>query len=49
MDDRIPKPKERYVILIAGMIVQLCAGIIYMWAVFKGPVEIGRASCRERV
>ncbi|HKM09553.1 MAG TPA: OFA family MFS transporter [Candidatus Methanomethylophilaceae archaeon] len=38
MDDRIPKPKERYVILIAGMIVQLCAGIIYMWAVFKGPV-----------
>lgn len=38
MKDSTPQPKERYVILIAGMIVQLCAGIIYMWAVFKGPV-----------
>lgn len=30
--------KNRYVVLITGMIMQLCAGIIYMWSVFKGPV-----------
>lgn len=30
--------KKRYAVLIAGMIVQLCAGVIYMWAVFKAPV-----------
>lgn len=29
---------NRYVVLAAGMIVQLCAGIIYMWSVFKKPV-----------
>lgn len=38
MDDNIMPPKKRYAILIAGMIVQLCAGVIYMWAVFKNPV-----------
>ncbi len=30
--------KNRYLILAIGMIMQLCAGIIYMWSVFKGPV-----------
>jgi Sugar phosphate permease len=30
--------KNRYVILISGMLIQLCAGIIYMWSVFKKPV-----------
>ena len=32
------KTKNRYSILIAGMIILLCAGIIYGWSVFKGPV-----------
>lgn len=31
--------KNRYVVLVTGMILQLCAGIIYMWSVFKGPVS----------
>jgi len=31
--------KNRYYILIAGMVIQFCAGIIYMWSVFKGPVS----------
>ena len=31
--------KNKYVILIMGMLMQLCAGIIYMWSVFKGPVS----------
>lgn len=35
MDTKI---KNRYGVLISGMLVQLCAGIIYMWSVFKGPV-----------
>ena len=30
--------KNRYVILAAGMVVQLFAGIIYMWSVFGPPV-----------
>lgn len=30
--------KNRYLILALGMIIQLCAGIIYMWSVFRGPV-----------
>lgn len=30
--------KNRYLILVVGMILQLCAGILYMWSVFKGPV-----------
>ena len=29
---------NRYVVLIAGIILQFCAGIIYMWSVFKTPV-----------
>ena len=32
------KIKNRYLVLIAGMVAQFCAGIIYMWSVFKGPV-----------
>ena len=32
------KSSKRYCILIAGMVAQLCAGIIYMWSVFRGPV-----------
>jgi len=31
--------RKRYLILVAGMIIQLCAGIIYMWSVFKSPVS----------
>ena len=38
MDDNTRPPRKRYAILIAGMIVQLCAGVIYMWAVFRAPV-----------
>ena len=30
--------KNRYCVLTAGMVIQFCAGIIYMWSVFKGPV-----------
>ena len=30
---------NRYSILFAGMIMQFCAGIIYMWSVFKGPIS----------
>lgn len=29
---------NRYIVLIAGMLIQFCAGIIYMWSVFKAPV-----------
>ena len=29
---------DRYVVLVAGVILQFCAGIIYMWSVFKKPV-----------
>lgn len=32
------KTKNRYLVLALGMVMQLCAGIIYMWSVFKGPV-----------
>ncbi|NLG25734.1 MAG: OFA family MFS transporter [Clostridiales bacterium] len=32
------KGNRRWVVLLAGMLIQLCAGIIYMWSVFKGPV-----------
>ena len=31
--------KNRYLILTAGMIIQFCAGIIYLWSVFRRPVE----------
>lgn len=31
--------KNRYLLLAMGMVIQLCAGIIYMWSVFKGPVS----------
>jgi Sugar phosphate permease len=33
------KPKNRYFVLIAGMVIQFCAGIIYMWSVFKEPIS----------
>jgi len=32
------KIQNRYCVLAAGMTIQLCAGIIYGWSVFKGPV-----------
>jgi OFA family oxalate/formate antiporter-like MFS transporter len=38
MKIRIPV-KNRYLLLAMGMVIQLCAGIIYMWSVFKGPVS----------
>ena len=38
MENDQPLPRKRYALLIAGMIIQLCAGVIYMWAVFKAPV-----------
>lgn len=34
------KPNNPYVVLIAGMLTQLCAGIIYMWSIFKQPVAL---------
>ena len=33
------KEKNRYSVLISGMVIQFCAGIIYMWSVFRGPVS----------
>ena len=33
------KIRNRYYVLTAGMVIQFCAGIIYMWSVFKGPVS----------
>lgn len=30
--------KNRYIVLVSGMLIQFCAGIIYMWSVFKNPV-----------
>lgn len=30
--------KNRYAVLISGMLIQFCAGIIYMWSVFRDPV-----------
>jgi OFA family oxalate/formate antiporter-like MFS transporter len=33
-----PAAGNRNTVLIAGMIVQFFAGVIYMWSVFKGPV-----------
>ena len=32
------KTKNRYCVLAAGMMIQFCAGIIYMWSVFREPV-----------
>jgi len=32
------KTHKRYNVLIAGMVIQFCAGIIYMWSVFRKPV-----------
>ncbi len=32
------RTQNRYYILAAGMIIQFCAGIIYGWSVFRGPV-----------
>ena len=29
---------KRGMVLAAGMLLQLCAGIVYMWSVFRGPV-----------
>ena len=34
------KPQKRYWILSAGMLMQFCAGIIYLWSVFKVPVAV---------
>lgn len=31
--------QNRYVILISGMIIQFCAGVLYLWSVFKIPVS----------
>lgn len=30
--------RNRMTVLVAGMLIQFCAGIIYMWSVFKDPV-----------
>lgn len=30
--------RKRYVVLIAGIVIQFCAGTIYMWSVYRGPV-----------
>jgi len=33
------KTNNRYMVLAAGMVIQFCAGIIYGWSVFRGPVS----------
>lgn len=33
------KVLNRYLVLAFGMIIQLCAGVIYMWSVFRKPVS----------
>ena len=38
MEETKIAPTNRYCVLVAGMILQLCAGIIYMWSVFRQPV-----------
>ena len=49
------KTQKRYYILAAGMIIQFCAGIIYMWSVFRGPVashlnwDVGSASLTSSI
>lgn len=37
-DNNLTADRTRYKVLIAGVIIQFCAGIIYMWSVFKQPV-----------
>ncbi|MCL2003696.1 MAG: OFA family MFS transporter [Oscillospiraceae bacterium] len=32
------KTANRYCVLASGMVIQFCAGIIYMWSVFRAPV-----------
>jgi OFA family oxalate/formate antiporter-like MFS transporter len=40
MHKKPSKTENRYLILAAGMTVQFCAGIIYMWSVFSEPVSV---------
>lgn len=35
---KVKSAKIRYLVLAAGMVIQLCGGVIYMWAIFKNPV-----------
>jgi len=48
-------PRKRYCILTAGMVIQFCAGIIYGWSVFRGPVaaylewDVGSAALTSSV
>ena len=47
--------KKRNLILACGMVIQFCAGIIYGWSVFRGPVaahlewEAGAASLTSSI
>ena len=36
--DQQIKNNKKYIVLIAGIVIQFCAGTIYMWSVYKGPV-----------
>ncbi|MDR1954638.1 MAG: OFA family MFS transporter [Candidatus Methanoplasma sp.] len=36
--NRILSSENRYMVLVAGIIIQFCAGTIYMWSVYKEPV-----------
>jgi len=37
-EDAYLKNKKRYYVLYAGIIIQFCAGTLYMWSVYKEPV-----------
>ena len=37
-EDAYLKNKKRYYVLFAGIIIQFCAGTLYMWSVYKDPV-----------
>ena len=37
-NEKVSASPNRYIVLIAGVIIQFCAGILYMWSVFKQPV-----------
>ena len=49
------KVPNRFCVLAAGMTIQFCAGIIYMWSVFRGPVaahldwDVGSAALTSSV
>ena len=37
-NEKVSASPNRYIVLIAGVIIQFCAGILYMWSKFNKPV-----------